>query len=446
AVVIIYVSLPSLNIISGKVLVLEALFQPQFLMMALGLILFVGLMAGSYPAFYLTSFEVTDVLKGQIKTSMKSGRIRSALVTFQFWISIMLIICTTIVYGQLSYVQNKNIGLDKDRVIYIDGGALKENKKAYKDKLKAFSQVENVSFTSNAFPNINNNSLYRGVGKEDDHILGNYRSDYDQLKTLGLSLKEGRFFSKEFLTDTAAVVINEATVREMGWDKPLEEYLSRPTGDLGGFEKLKVIGVVHDFNFESLKDKVRPMVIHLSSINELNMIAVRFKGNTYQEVLGVAENEWKELAPSEPFEFTFLSEKYDELFRSEQRLGLLFSIFTGFAIFIACLGLFGLTAFSAEQRTKEIGVRKVLGATVWEINTLLTKEFTKLVLLAFVIAVYPAYYIMSNWLNNFEYRVDIGVWVFLVAGVSALVISWITVSFQAQKAARSNPVNALKYE
>ena len=444
ALLIIYLLVPSYNMLTDKMLIMQSVFQPTIVSILIAVVFVVGILAGSYPAFYLTSFEVIDVIKGKLNAGSKNRAVRGVLVTFQFWISIVLIISTAIVYKQLKYAQDKKLGIDKDRVLYvISAFRLKNNSEAYKNALDAYPEVESTSFTTTRFPGTNNNSVYRSKGDERDHLLASYAADYNNQKTLGFKIKEGRFFSPDFPTDTAAAVVNEATVREMGWTHPLEETIIDFNGDAEQIER-KVIGVVEDFNFESLKDEIRPLLI-LYATNTPS-IAIRFNGKDYKEVISKAEEEWDKLVPNEPFEYSFMSDEFDSQFRSEQRLMKLFTLLTGLAIFIACLGLFGLTAFTAEQRTKEIGIRKALGASVWQINTLLTREFNKLVLIAFVLAIFPVYYLMNGWLNNFAFRISMGIWVFVMGGIISLIISWVTVSFQAQKAARANPMEALKYE
>ncbi len=445
ALLVVYMFLPSYNLLTGKLLLIENIFQPVMLAVLFITVLLVGLLAGSYPAFYLTSFEVIDVIKGKLNAGSKNKSIRGVLVTFQFWISIVLIISTAIVYKQLDYAQSKKLGIDKDQVMYVISTIrLRDNRVAYKTALDAFPEVEASSYTGARFPNMSNNSVFKVKGDDKDYLLANYQADYDQQEVMGFELVKGRYFSPEYLTDSAAVIVNEAAVAEMGWENPLEETLMRPIDDEGTWGEFNVIGVVKDFNFESIKEDIRPLAIMYTKIDW--SLAIRFNGSNYNEVIIKAQQEWDKLVPNEPFEYTFMAADYDAIFRSEQRLMKLFTALTGLAIFIAALGLFGLTAFTAEQRTKEIGIRKALGASVWDINTLLTKEFNKLVLIAFVLAIYPVYYLMSGWLDNFAFRIAIGIWVFVMGGVVSFVISWVTVTFQAQKVARANPMDSLKYE
>jgi putative ABC transport system permease protein len=443
AVVIVFALLPAFNTLSGKLLSLSVLTEPVIFLTFISLIVFVGIIAGSYPAFYLTGFKITEVLKGKLRAGMKSGAIRGFLVTFQFWISIVLIICTAIVYQQLQYIQDKNLGIDKEHVLIVeDVNRLETGKMAFKNDLDASAGIAGTSFSNNMVPGVNNTTVFRSAGNQEDHILATYFADYDHLKTLGFEMVEGRFFSKDFPTDSNAVVLNEAAVRELGWTNPLEEKIISFNFDEP--REMNVIGVTKDFNFESLKFNVRPLV--LSFTKEGNLLYVRFSGESPDNVIDAISTSWDKQVPGEPLQYSFLDEDFDALFRAEQRLGTVFTVFTAIAIFIACLGLFGLAAFMAEQRTKEIGIRKVMGASLWGVTSLMSKEFVKLVIIAFVLAIYPAYYAMDQWLAGFANRIDIGIFIFAISGIVAIFIAWLTVSYQSLKAARANPVESLRYE
>lgn len=435
--------LPQFNLLSGKELTLEALLTPEFIGVGILMIILIGFIAGSYPAFYLTSFEPAEVLKGKVKEGMKSGFVRSSLVTLQFFISTFLIICTAVVYNQIQYFQNKNLGMDKNNVLVISNAErLQSNMEAFKKSLESETSIKNISYTTSLFPGVNNNTVFRHGRKENDHIMGTYAADYDHLDVLGFKMAEGRYFSEDFPSDSTAAVINEAAVAELGYENPLEEDIIFLGGG-GTPQRLKIIGVVKDFNYEGLQGKVRPVVIRLTKT--ANGMLVKYEGEPKQAV-DKLENQWKLLAANEPFEYRFLDDDFDALFRAEQRLGSVFTVFTGLAIFIACLGLIGLSAFTAQKRIKEIGVRKVMGASETSLVILLNKEFTKLVIIAFFIAAPLAYFAMDNWLNNFAYRIDIGWMVFGMAALITLLVAWMTVSFQSLKAAKSNPINALRSE
>jgi len=439
-----YVLLPQFNLLSGKELSFDALISPVFILGAGGLVLIIGLLAGSYPAFYLTGFSAVEVLKGKVRAGVKSKGIRSGLVVFQFSLSIVLIICTTIGYQQINFLQTRHMGLDKHNVLVItNAGRLKTNQEAFRNSMLTKTGVEKVSYTNNVFPGVNNTTAFRSAGNNQDHIMGTYFADYDHAEVMKFELVAGRYFAKEFPSDTMAVVLNEAAVKELGYDKPLENEVIAFGDGANGEYHLKIVGVVKDFNFESFKEKVRPMVIRLTKTE--NNLLVRYSG-TASEVVKESEKLWKEYASGDPFQYSFLDQNFDELFREEQRLSTLFSVFTGLAIFIACLGLFALAAFTAEQRTKEIGIRKAMGATVFSITTLLSREFTILVVVSITLSVVPAWFLLDYWLNQFAYRIDIGISVFVISSLSALLIAWITVAFQALKAAMAKPVNSLRYE
>lgn len=443
ALIACYYLLPSFNLLSGKELGMEIFQTPWFVVGLVGLILFVGVVAGSYPAFYLTSFSAVEVLKGKIRAGAKSKGIRSFLVVFQFGLSIFLIIFTVVVYQQIQFMQKKNLGIDKNNVLILDNASrLGNNKEAFRNGLSQLTGITKISYTNNTFPGVNNTTVLKTAGSEQDHIMGVYYADYDHQEVLRFELKDGRYFSKEFATDSSAVLLNEAAAKEFGFENPIgQEILYNNNGST--FKKYKVIGVIKDFNFESFKDKVRPLTIFLTQ--NANNLLVRYEGDPATVIQSV-EKLWKQHAASEPFEYTFMDESFDRLFRAEQRMGKLFSVFSSLAIFIACLGLFALAAFTTEQRTKEIGVRKSMGASVFNLSILLSKEFTKLVVIAFVPAAILAWYVSNTWLDSFAYRIDINPLVFVLSGVAAIVIAWLTVSYQSIKAATANPVNSLRYE
>lgn len=448
AFLIVVMLLPQFNLLSGKQLPVLSMFTLPILMGALILILAIGFVAGSYPALYLTSFSAVEVLKGKVRAGLKSKGIRSGLVIFQFALSIILIICTTTVYKQVKFLQERNAGLDKHNVMIINNaGRLQSNQTAFKNSLLTKPGIEKISFTNNIFPGVNNTTAFRNSVTRKEHIMGTYFADYDHADVLKFELQQGRYFSRDFPSDSTAVVINEAAARELGWDKPLQEKLIAFGGDqskgIVTEVPMNVVGVVKDFNFESYKMKVRPMVIQLT--NKSTNLLVRYSGQA-EDVVKEATTLWKEYASGDPFEYAFLDQNFDELFREEQRLGSLFTVFTILAIFIASLGLFALAAFTAEQRTKEIGIRKAMGASVSGITTLLSKEFTVLVVASILLAIVPAYYLLDYWLGQFAYRVEITFSIFSISSLGALFIAWITVGFQAFKAALIKPVDSLRSE
>ena len=442
AVAISFLVLPQFNLLSGKQLTLDVFLSPLFIGIAFGLIVLVGLIAGSYPALYLTSFKPVEVLKGKVRAGMRSKGVRSSLVVFQFAVSTFLIIVTVVVFNQLSYMQSKNLGLDKQNVVVIDGTSrLGSNREAFKNSLLEQTGIQQASYTNNSFPGMDNTTVIREKGNDVDHLVGKYYADWDHLDVMKFELKEGRFFSREFGTDSMAAVINEAAVKEYAFQNSVGEELLDFNSETP--ETLHIIGVVKDFNFETLHNTVRPLVIRLTDISR--SLLVRYEGDPRQVVATIEAN-WKTMAPGEPFEYTFLDQNFDSLFRSEMRLRDIFVVFSSLAIFIACLGLFALTAFTTEQRTKEIGVRKAMGASVFGLTLLLSKEFTRLVLIAIVPAVVAGWYVANWWLADFVYRTELSPLLFIGCALIAILIAWVTVSYQSIKAARINPVNSLRYE
>lgn len=436
-----YFLLPYFNVLSGKELSIAFLGEPLVLVGIAALIVVVGLVAGSYPAFYLTSFSSVEVLKGKVRSGLKSKGIRSFLVVFQFALSIFLIIFTAVVFQQINYMQEKNLGIDKSNILILDNAyRLDKNREAFRNAINQETGVVKASFTNNSFPGVNNTTAVKGVGNDQDHIMGVYYADYDHMDVMKFEMKLGRYFSRDFPSDSTGILLNEAAAKEFGWDNPLgEEVLYND----GGPRKLKVIGVFKNFNFESFKDEVRPISIILAKNS--NTLLIRYDGKS-TDIVATAERLWKQYAPNEPFEYSFMDQSFDRLFRAEQRMGQLFSIFSGLAILIACLGLFALAAFTAEQRTKEMGIRKSLGASTLSLNLLMSGEFIKLVIIAFVPAAALGWYVSATWLEGFVYRIDISPFVFVLSGLTAVLIAWLTVSVQSLKAAAANPVHSLRYE
>ena len=442
AIALCYLLLPSFNLLSGKTLSFHALSNFEFIASALALIFFVGVLAGSYPAFYLTSFNATEVLKGKVKAGLRSKGVRSSLVIVQFAISIFLIISTAIVFRQMSFLQNRNLGMDRQGVFTLRHlSRLGSNQEAFKTEILKQTGIAQASFTNNLLPGQQNTTVFREKGSDKDFLFETYHVDHDYQNVLKLEMKEGRFFTNA-LSDTLSVIVNEAAVKEFGWTDHL---LTREVVNFNGDQPvaMRVVGVVNDFAFESMKDKVRPLILQYTP--RTRFLMVRYTGNP-QQAITQAQALWKNLAAGEPFEYVFLDQNFDNLFRSEQRLKNIATVFTTLAIFVACLGLFALAAFTTEQRTKEIGIRKALGASTTGLTYILSKEFTILVMIAFVPAAVGAWYLSGYWLNSFAFRTEISPLLFVFGGLASLVVAWLTVGFQALKAARSNPVNSLRYE
>ena len=434
--------LPSFGNIAGKEISSVLFIEPWFLLSLLGLMLIVGMLAGSYPAFYLSSFRPVEVLKGKLKVGTKSSSIRNTLVVFQFFISITLIICTLLVYQQLEYAQAKNLGLAKENVMVMYGTQhLTDRQQAtFKQALFNESQVVNASISNDIPPGSIARTIFERTATQEDASLYTYEVDYDYLPTMQIELLEGRNFSRSFSTDTAAILLNETAVTALG----AENLLNEEVVHTGSGRTYLVVGIFKDFNFESLRNEIQPLALTLTT--QGSYLSARISSENVSATVNQIESLWEQYAPGQPFQYTFLDDNYDALFLAEQRLGKVFSIFTGLAIAVACLGLLGLATFMAEQRTKEIGIRKVMGASATNITLLLSKDFTKLVIIAFGIAIPVAYFVMQKWLEGFAYRTDISPWVFLLAGVGALLIAWLTVSWQSLKAALANPVDSLKNE
>ena len=444
---VVYWALPILNSLSGKNLSLNMLQNTWLIPGLLLFALFTGLIAGSYPAFFLSSFKPVAVLKGKITSVRKTVSLRSGLVVFQFIISILLIVGTTIVYKQLSYIQHEKLGYDKDQVLIVEESYwLGKNQEAYKQKLLQDPRVVGVSGSGYlpAGNSYNNNFMLYPENKSDEFVKTlQYDVDYTYIPTLGMQMVEGRNFSKTFGTDSTGIIINEAAAKAFGWQKDaLNHQLTWPDNN-GKKISFHIIGVVRDFHFKSMHERISPLVMVLA--RNFDNIIVKAKTRDISGLIATMKKNWDPMAET-PFTYSFLDERFKHTYEAEQKLGLILGIFAGLTIFVACLGLFGLATFTAEQRTKEIGIRKVLGASVSGIVGLLSKDFLKLVSIAFVIASPVAWFMMNKWLQDFAYRTSISVWVFVLAAVLAIAITIITVSFRAIRAALNNPVNSLRSE
>jgi putative ABC transport system permease protein len=448
AIGIVYWALPLFNALTGQSLSLH-LGANVWVLPGLVLFgLFTGVLAGSYPAFFLSSFNPIAVLKGKLTNGKKSSGLRSGLVVFQFFISISLIIGTTVVYNQLSYIQHKALGYDKSQVIVVDETYwLGKNENAFKQQLLQDPRVENVSISSYIpagnsygnnffiYPDQNTTQIIKGL---------RYDVDYNYIPTLGMQIIQGRNFSKEYGGDSTAAIVNEAAVKSLGWgNNPLGHTISNNQNS-GTVNAYHVIGVVKDFHFRSLHELITPLVMVMGT--EHSNMLVKIKGKDIAGTLASMKKKWDGLTAESPFSYSFLDDRFNDTYKAEQNIGRILFIFAGLTIFVACLGLFGLATFTAEQRTKEIGIRKVLGANVTGLVSLLSKDFLKLVLIAFVIASPVAWYVMNKWLLDFAYRINITWQVFALAGVIVVVITLITVSYQSIKAALMNPVKSLKVE
>jgi putative ABC transport system permease protein len=449
AVCIVYFTLPLFNQLSGKTLTLQFSDNPWVLPIFVLLGLLTSFLAGSYPAFFLSSFNPIAVLKGRFSSGKKgSVGLRSSLVVFQFFISITLIISTTVVYKQLSYIQHKKLGYDKDQVLILPQiSALGNKEEVFKQQLLHNPQIVNVSTSSYlpAGPSYNNN-FFIYPETNSNLLIKSLRYDIDEnyIPTLGMEIVAGRNFSKEYGTDSSAAVINETAAKALGWDKNAIGHIITNSNNNGNRANYRVIGVVKDFHFRSLHEKISPLVMVLG--DSWGNIIVKAKTKDIAGLLTTLKKEWTALTAETPFTYSFMDDRLNNTYKAEQKVALILGIFAGLTIFVACLGLFGLAMFTAEQRRKEMGVRKVLGASVLQIVTLLSIDFLQLVLIASVISFPLAWWAMNKWLQDFAYRIDIGWMAFAIAGIGTAIIALLTVSYQAIKAAVANPVKSLRTE
>jgi putative ABC transport system permease protein len=438
-------ALPHFNQLTGKSLQVPY-GQPVFLACLLGLTLLTALLSGSYPAFFLSSFRPIEVLKGTLKSKPGSTFLRQGLVVFQFSLCLLLIIGTLTVYRQVAYIMGKNLGFDRENLVYLKlEGDLFQNYEAFKQDLAQFPSVKNMTLFGPGGMLLRQGDLptsgvgYRAGAEEKSARLGVIFTDYDFVSTLGAELIAGRNFSREFATDTGSFLINEAAARQMGLRDPVGQ-----TIDFWGQEG-KIIGVIKDFHSQSLHSPIKPLLVGLMPENT-GFVLVRTQPGQTAEALQQLEAAHLKHNPRYPFEYEFLDETFAQQYRSEQLVGQLTWYFALLTIFVACLGLYGLAAFTAEQRTKEIGIRKVLGASVASIVGLLSKDFVRPVGLAILLASPLAWYAGHRWLQHFAFRTDLGWWLFAVAGAGALAIAVLTVGFQAMRAAKANPVRSLRSE
>lgn len=437
-------AMPVFNALSGKKL---ALFSGEFTgwaFMTLGLGTVVGLLAGSYPALYLSSFQPIKILKGKWKGSAADLFLRKTLVVVQFGISITLIVGTMVVERQLNYIQERKLGFDKDRLVIlpIRSTAIQNQIPAFKDQLTAHSAVESVSLSAIEIGEWAYSWFFQVEGLPETQLLAMNAVDNDFVRAMGLRVVEGRDYIKGNRADSTGFIINESAVRFFGWERPIGKSLTMQEPGIG---RGPVIGVVEDFHYEPLHKPISPMVLFITNLPPSNLV-VRLSGSDTRGAIAHLEEVWNRFEQNRPFSYAFVDQKLDSLYRSEQKLSDMFVYFSGLAIFIACLGLLALVSFMAEQRIKEIGIRKVLGATERQLMFLLTKQLLTLVILANGLAWPVAFYLMNRWLEGFAYRISLDLTTFTGAGLVTLAVAIMTVVWQAYRASAANPVKALKYE
>ncbi len=446
-----YLLLPLFNQVSGKQLTVTPHVLFILCPVLLAVVFIIGCLAGAYPALYLSAFQPVQVLKGKLAGGFRNSYLRSFLVVFQFAISIFLIIGTLVIYNQLKYIQNKNLGYNRDQVLSVyNVSALGDRARVLKQEVKQLAGVRNATLTGYTPVNgwRNNGSVFKdhSMNAQQGTLTQLWDVDPDYIPTLGMTLLSGRNFSEKMATDSTAMIVNESAARLLGLRDPLNQLLYRPQDDFGKqFKSYHVIGVLRDFNFSSLRDNIGPLILRYEPNNA--DLTVKLSSDNPKPVIEQIRAIWNQLSPKQQFSYAFLNEDFNNLYSSEQRMGKLSIVFTSLAIIIACLGLFGLAAYAAEQRTKEIGIRKVLGAQVSGIVSMLSFDFIKLVIIAIIVATPAAWWVMQNlFLQGFAYRTAIHWYILALAGIVAIVIAFATVSYQSIKAAMSNPVSSLKSE
>lgn len=442
-------SLPQLRVFTGRMLV----FDTEQSLIAFSVVivfgLLIGVLSGSYPAFYLSSFEPLRVLKGKLSTGSKSTAMRRLLVVLQFCISAILIVSTGVIFQQLSYIQNKTLGYDKDHILTVNlNEEIASKFKVFKNTLLGHPSIDNIG-TSSRIPTI---QLLDSGGAEveidgemeaPEVTIKSLRVDHDFLDTYNIKIMAGRNFDKAMQSDdTAAFLLNEAAVKMIGWesnDKAINKKMTY-SGRKG-----RVIGVVQDIHFETLQNQISPLIMYIPQ-GHGRIVSIKMKGDQVNETINFIETQWAQFSPNTPIQYRFIDERFDRLYEPENRRAQLFTGFSIIAIFLACLGLFGLSSFTVSQRSKEISIRKVLGASIAEIVSILSKEFIILVSISIIVAFPLAYVFSQEWLQNYAYRIELNLLPFILAGILSLLIAFCTISLQTFKAANSNPVDALKDE
>jgi len=445
SIMMVLMALPAFNSLVERQLSLNPIHNPQLFLGLVFITLSVGLFAGSYPSMRMSGFKPISVLSGAFTRSSKGSSLRYVLVLVQFSITIILIICTIAVREQLKFIKNMDMGYTKEQIITIPvrGGSVRQNIQSIKTELLQYSDIIAVSTSGRLPNNIDTFTSRDWTGRNPDEPIPIYynTADYDFIDLFGMQIVQGRNFSRDFPSDeTGVFLVNETAVKVAGWESAIGRKLTHWRGDTG-----EIVGVIKDFHLHSLHRPIEPLYVFLDTRTFSN-ISIKIKSANIPATIDYVEGVMKKFSPSFPFSYSFFDEVFERAYFTEQRMARVFGAFAILAIFIACLGLFGLSAFAAEQRTKEIGIRKVLGASDSKIFLLLSREFIRWVLLANLIAWPIAYYAMNKWMQNFAYRIHLGIFAFLISGGTALLIAYITVSYQSIKSTRANPVDSLRYE
>jgi putative ABC transport system permease protein len=445
SVMMVFAALPAFNNLVQRPLRLDPFQNPQLLLGMVFTTLFVGLFAGSYPAMRMSGFRPIAVLSGAFTRSPRGSSLRNALVLIQFAITIALIVCTIAVREQLEFIKTVDMGYTREQIITLPvrTGSVRRNIQSIKTALLQSSDILAVS-TSGRLPNdIDTFTARDWTGRNPDKPIPIYynTADYDYIDLFGLQIVEGRNFSRDFPSDeNGAFLVNETAVQVAEWDDPIGRRFTHWSGQSG-----EIVGVMKDFHLHSLHRPITPLYVFLNP-RDFSNLAIKIRSANIPATIDFVEGVMKRFSPDTPFSYSFFDEVFERAYFTEQRMGRVFGAFSILAIFIACLGLFGLTAFAAEQRTKEIGIRKVLGSSDAKIFMLLSREFLRWVLLANCIAWPIAYFAMHKWLENFAYRIQVGIAAFLISGITSLLIAYLTVSYQSIKSARANPADSLRYE
>jgi predicted permease len=441
AIVIVWILLPKFNTITDKRIVLD-LLDTQLLISLAAITLFTGVIAGSYPALYLSGFKPAAVLKGEVRGSWGELWARKGLVVFQFSLSVILIVSVLVIYRQIEFVQTQNLGYDKDHLILLSmEGKLTTNRETFLTEVRRIPGVVSAASMGHSLLGRNNNTSgleWEGKNAEDEILFENVAANYGLIETLGIEMAEGRSFSEEYGADSTKIIFNEAAIRVMNLDNPIGQKIR-----LWDQYDLEIIGVVKDFHFQSLHEVVNPLFFRLSPRNTWNAM-IRLEAGKEKETLAALEKFYKDFNPGFTFDYQFQDQEYAQQYAAEQRVASLSFSFATMAILISCLGLFGLATFTAERRLKEIGIRKALGSSSTNIVLLLSGDFTKMVLLSIGLGLPISYWLLSQWLTRFAFHIELGALYFVAAGSIALVIAWLTVASQAIRAANVNPVKCLR--